>query len=134
MQVGVPKEIKNHEYRVGMTPAGVEMLAKAGHTVFVQKGAGGGTGIADSEYEQAGAKILASAKEVFDKAEMIVNIKEPLDPEFPMLKRGQILFTYLHLAGDRELTRRSLETGFIGIAYETMEREDGSLTLLVPLC
>jgi alanine dehydrogenase len=131
--VGVPKEIKNNEYRVGMTPAGVEMLSKAGHTVFVQKTAGEGTGIADAEFEQAGATILGTADEVFEKADMIIKIKEPLDPEFPRLRKGQILFTYLHLAGDKELTQKTLETGCIGIAYETMEREDGSLPLLVPM-
>ena len=133
MIVGVPKEIKNNEYRVGMTPAGVEMLVKAGHTVFVQKSAGEGTGLADSEYEEAGAKILKTAADVFEKSEMIVKIKEPLEPEFPMLRKGQILFTYLHLAGDRELARKTLETGCVGIAYETMERRDGSLPLLVPM-
>jgi alanine dehydrogenase len=131
--VGVPKEIKNNEYRVGMTPAGVEMLSKAGHTVFVQKTAGEGTGIADSEFEQADATILGTADEVFEKADMIIKIKEPLEPEFPRLRKGQILFTYLHLAGDKELTQKTLETGCIGIAYETMEREDGSLPLLVPM-
>jgi alanine dehydrogenase len=131
--VGIPKEIKNNEYRVGMTPAGVEVLVKEGHTVYVEKTAGAGTGLPDSDYEKAGAKILKTADEVFGKSEMIVKIKEPLDPEFPRLRKGQILFTYLHLAGDKQLTLNTLETGCIGIAYETMERADGSLPLLVPM-
>lgn len=133
MIVGVPGEIKNNEYRVGMTPAGVEVLTQAGHTLYVQKTAGEGTGVADSDYEKAGAVILATADEVFEKSEMIVKIKEPLEPEFPRLKRGQILFTYLHLAGDKELTTKTLETGCIGIAYETMETPQGTLPLLVPM-
>jgi alanine dehydrogenase len=133
LQIGIPKEIKNNEYRVGMTPGGVEMLAKAGHSIVVEKAAGSGTGFADSEYEKAGATILGTADEVFEKADMIIKIKEPLDPEFARLRKGQILFTYLHLAGDKELTTRTLETGCIGIAYETMESRNGSLPLLVPM-
>jgi len=133
VKIGIPKEIKDNEYRVGMTPAGVELLVKAGNTVFIQRSAGEGTAIPDPEYEKAGATILETAAEIYQKADMIVKVKEPLDPEFPMLRKGQILFTYLHLAGDRELTERTLETGCIGIAYETMERKDGSLPLLVPM-
>ncbi len=133
MIIGVPKEIKNHEYRVGMTPAGAELLVEAGHTVYVQKTAGEGTDIGDDEYTSIGAKILPTAKAVFDSAEMIIKIKEPLEPEFPMMREGQVLFTYLHLAGDENLTKKTLETGVVGIAYETMEMEDGSLPLLVPM-
>ncbi len=133
MKVGIPKEIKNNEYRVGMTPAGVEALVAAGHEVFVQKSAGEGTRIPDEDYVRAGAEILPAAKDVFDAADMIVKVKEPLEPEFPLFHRGQILFTYLHLAGDRELTDRVLGLGIVGIAYETMEREDGTLPLLVPM-
>lgn len=133
MLIGIPKEIKNNEYRVGMTPAGVEMLTREGHSVVVQKSAGEGTGFADSEYEVVGAKILDTAADVYGKAEMIIKIKEPVDPEFEIIKKGQILFTYLHLAGERKLTEKTLETGCIGIAYETMERKDGSLPLLVPM-
>jgi alanine dehydrogenase len=114
--IGIPKEIKNNEYRVGMTPAGVEMLVREGHSVVVQKSAGEGTGLSDAEYVEAGATILDTADEVFAKADMIIKIKEPLDPEFPRLRKGQILFTYLHLAGDRTLTEKTLETGCIGIA------------------
>lgn len=133
MIVGIPKEIKNHEYRVGMTPAGVELLVRDGHEVFVEKDAGIGSGFEDADYQAVGASILPGAAEVFEKAEMIIKVKEPLEPEFDMLRQGQILFTYLHLAGDRELTERTLKTGCIGIAYETMEDERGRLPLLTPM-
>ena len=133
MKVGVPKEIKNNEYRVGMTPAGVEMLVKAGHEVFVQKGAGEGSRISDEDYTRAGAKILETAKDVFDSAEMIVKVKEPLEPEFDLFHDDQILFTYLHLAGDRNLTERLMKCPIIAIAYETMQKPNGELPLLVPM-
>lgn len=133
MQVGITREIKNNEYRVGMTPAGVELLARAGHSVFVQAGAGEGTGIPDSEYAAGGATVLPAAKQVFERCEMIIKVKEPIGPEFEMMRRGQIWFTYLHLAGDRDLARKTVATGVVGIAYETMERPDGSLPLLVPM-
>ncbi|MCX7702691.1 MAG: alanine dehydrogenase [Planctomycetota bacterium] len=134
MKVGVPKEIKNNEYRVGMTPSGVEMMTSAGHQVFVQKGAGEGSHIPDSDFVKAGAEILPDAKAVFEAADMIVKVKEPLEPEFALFKKGQILFTYLHLAGDENLTKRLLNLNkIIGIAYETMEAPDGSLPLLTPM-
>ena len=133
MIIGIPKEIKNHEYRVGMTPAGVELLVHAGHTVFVEKGAGLGSGLEDAEYTAVGGKMLGTAAEVFDKAEMVIKVKEPLEPELKMLKKGQLLFTYLHLAGDEKLTKRILETGCVGIAYETMEDPNGRLPLLIPM-
>jgi len=133
MIVGIPKEIKNHEYRVGMTPAGVELLTRADHEVNVETGAGAGSGFEDSQYEAVGARILPTAAEVFDKSEMVIKVKEPIGPEFDMLGKGQILFTYLHLAGDEELTRRTLDTGCVGIAYETMKDEAGRLPLLVPM-
>ncbi|TET38517.1 MAG: alanine dehydrogenase [Planctomycetota bacterium] len=133
MIIGIPKEIKNHEYRIGMTPAGVELLVQAGHTCFVQTRAGEGPGFIDDDYKAAGAEILPEAKDVFDKAEMIIKIKEPVGPEFSMMKKGQIWYTYFHLAGDVELTKKTLETGVIAIAYETMEAEDGSLPLLIPM-
>ncbi len=107
MKVGIPKEIKDNEYRVGMTQAGVELLVKAGHPVFVQVGAGEGTAIDDTEYQKAGATILQTAAEIYQNAEMIVKVKEPLEHEFPMLRKDHILFTYLHLASDRELTIRT---------------------------
>jgi alanine dehydrogenase len=133
MIIGIPKEIKNHEYRVGMTPAGVDMLCAAGHTVYVEKGAGGGSGFGDDEYTAVGAKLLGTAAEIFDTAGMIIKVKEPLDPELKMLKQGHVLFTYLHLAGDEKLTKRILETGCVGIAYETMVDPRGRLPLLMPM-
>lgn len=133
MKVGVPKEIKDNEYRVGMTPSGVEQMVAEGHEVYIQKGAGEGSHIPDEDYTKAGAKILPDAKSVFETADMIVKIKEPLEPEFPLFKEGQILFTYLHLACSEELTKNVLATKVIGIAYETMEMDDGSLPLLVPM-
>jgi alanine dehydrogenase len=133
VKIGIPKEIKNNEYRVGMTPAGVDVLVSEGHELYVETKAGTGTGFEDADYEKVGAKILGTADEVFKTADMIIKIKEPLDPEFPRLRKGQILFTYLHLAGDKQLTLNTLETGCIGIAYETMESKNGSLPLLVPM-
>ena len=133
MKVGIPKEIKEKEYRVGMTPAGVDLLKEAGHTVFVEKSAGLGTGISDSDYKSAGAEILPTAKDVFDKSEMIVKVKEPLEPEFGLFREGHLLFTYLHLAGDINLTKTLMDCKIVGIAYETMEEEDGTLPLLVPM-
>ena len=133
MIIGIPKEIKNHEYRVGIIPAGVELLVDTGHKVYVQTRAGEGPGIGDDEYKAAGAEILPTAEDVFNKAEMIIKIKEPVGPEFSMMRKGQIWFTYFHLAGDVELTKKTLETGVVGIAYETMEAENGSLPLLVPM-
>ncbi len=133
MKVGIPKEIKKDEYRVGMPPAGVELLIQAGHTVTVEKNAGQGTGIPDSDYEMVGAEILPTAEDVFEKSEMIIKIKEPLEPEFSLLREDQLLFTYLHLAGDIKLTKKLLDLKIVGIAYETMEEEDGTLPLLVPM-
>jgi alanine dehydrogenase len=133
MIVGIPREIKNHEYRVGMTPSGVELLVAAGHKVIVETEAGRGSGISDEEYTAVGALIQTSASAVFEQAEMVVKVKEPLTPELDMLKPGQILFTYLHLAGSENLTRRILDTGCIGIAYETMADTNGRLPLLVPM-
>jgi len=131
--VGVPKEIKNHEYRVAIVPAGVKALADAGHQVFIQEGAGVGSGISDEEYAAAGATILPSAAEVYERAEMIMKVKEPLPEEYDLLSEGQILYTYLHLAPAPELTAALLDRKVIGIAYETIELEDGSLPLLTPM-
>ncbi len=133
MIVGVPKEIKNKENRVGMVKAGVLALTQNGHQVIVQSGAGTGVGISDEDYEQSGAKILPSAKEVYDQAEMIVKVKEPLPEEYSLLKEGQILFTYLHLAADERLTKALMERKIVGIAYETIQPADGSLPLLSPM-
>lgn len=133
MKVGVPREIKNHEYRVGMVPAGVHALTQAGHQVYVEVGAGLGSGILDEDFEQAGARLLASAKEVFDTADMIVKVKEPQPAEFGLIKKDQIVYTYFHFAASRELTEGMLKTGAVCIAYETMEDKRGTLPLLTPM-
>ena len=131
MIVGVPKEIKNEEYRVAVTPIGVRELVRAGHGVLVEKGAGIGSGFADGAYVKAGAKVTPAA-EVFAKAEMIVKVKEPLKSEWPKFSDGQILYTYLHMAADRKLTEGLLKTGVRAIAYETIETEHGH-PLLAPM-
>lgn len=133
MLVGVPKEIKNQEYRVGLTPEAVRELVKHGHSVIAETNAGAGIGCADQDYEKAGAKIAGTAKEVFDKAEMIVKVKEPQAGECKMLKKGQILFTYLHLAPDPEQAKGLAESGCTAIAYETVTDDRGQLPLLAPM-
>jgi alanine dehydrogenase len=133
MLIGVPKEIKNHEYRVGLVPSSVKDLVHAGHEVIVQTGAGAGIGSSDDEYVQAGARIIGTAKEVFEKAEMIVKVKEPQLVECEMLRPGQLLFTYLHLAPDPEQTAALIKSGATAIAYETVTAEDRSLPLLTPM-
>lgn len=133
MIVGVPKEIKDNEYRVGLTPAGAAVLVQDGHDVYVQRGAGLGSGLADDLYVQAGAKMLDSAAAVFDTAELIIKVKEPQTVEVNMMREGQILFTYLHLAPAPELTKQMLEKKISGIAYETIQLDDGSLPLLRPM-
>jgi alanine dehydrogenase len=133
MIIGVPKEIKNKENRVGMVIAGVRSLTTAGHKVLVQKYAGVGAGISDDDYRKAGATIIDGAKEIFEKADMIVKVKEPLPEEIPYLREGQILYTYLHLAADERLTKALLERKIVGIAYETIESPDGTLPLLAPM-
>lgn len=133
MQIGVPKETKNHEYRVGLTPASVRELVARGHAVTVQKDAGAEIGLADEDYENAGARIAGDARAVFETAELIVKVKEPQPPEIAMLREGQTLFTYLHLAPDPEQARGLLESGCIAIAYETVTGEDGGLPLLAPM-
>ena len=133
MIVGLPKEIKDNEYRVGLTPAGVRALHEAGHTVVVEKNAGEGSGFEDSLYQKAGASILDSADEVWAKGDMIVKVKEPIAPEYPRMREGQLLFTYLHLAPDRELTKQLVERKVIGVAYETITDRRGTLPLLTPM-
>ncbi len=133
MIVGVPKEIKNKENRVGMVIAGVRALTQAGHKVIVQHNAGMGVGITDDDYRKAGATILEGAKEIYDKADMIVKVKEPLPEEYPLLRENQILYTYLHLAADERLTKALMERKIVGIAYETIQPADGSLPLLAPM-
>lgn len=131
MIVGVPREIKTHEYRVGMTPAGAAELARGGHTVLMENGAGEGSGFADGEYQRAGAQ-LCDKEEVFGRADLIVKVKEPLPGEYGLLRRGQALFTYLHLAPNRSLTEQLLERSVTGIGYETLEKR-GALPLLAPM-
>lgn len=133
MIVGVPKEIKNKENRVGMVIAGVRALTHAGHTVLIEKNAGTGAGISDQDYQNAGAKIIDTPQEIYAKAEMIVKVKEPLPDEYALLREGQILYTYLHLAADERLTKALMERGIVGIAYETIQPADNSLPLLAPM-
>jgi alanine dehydrogenase len=132
MIIGVPKEIKVQEFRVALLPSAAYQLVKRGHQVIVEKNAGAGIGYLDSEYEKAGAKIVADHKEVFAKAELIVKVKEPQESEIPLLRPSQILFTYLHLAADRELTEGLMKSGVTGIAYETVE-VNRRLPLLEPM-
>lgn len=133
MRIGVPKEIKVLEYRVGMVPAGVVELVHDGHEVVVQSGAGAGIGLTDADYEAAGARVVATAKEVFDSADMIVKVKEPQLSECAMLRPDQVLFTYLHLAADPKQTEALVKSGTTAIAYETVTAADGSLPLLTPM-
>ena len=133
MRIGVPKEIKTHEYRVGMTPASVREAVHHGHEVLVETQAGAGIGASDEDYRAAGAEIAATAADVFAAAEMIVKVKEPQAPERKMLRKGQVLFTYLHLAPDPEQARDLMDSGAVCIAYETVTADDGSLPLLAPM-
>ncbi len=132
MIIGVPKEIKEQEYRVALLPSGAYQLIKRGHEVLVERGAGIGAGYPDAEYQQAGAKLLDSHKEIFGRAELIVKVKEPLPGEFPLLRQGQILFTYLHLAASRGLTEALMKSGVTALAYETVE-VNRRLPLLEPM-
>lgn len=133
MIIGVPKEIKNNENRVALTPAGVKEFVSRGHTVYVQATAGNGSGFADDEYIAAGAKMLPTIEDVYSIAEMIIKVKEPIEPEYKLVKKGQLLFTYFHFACDRPLTDAMLESGATCIAYETVRLANGSLPLLVPM-
>ena len=133
MKIGVPKEVKNHEYRVALTPIGVHELVQHGHEVFVEKGAGAGSQIMDEEYVAAGAKILDSADEVWGTAEMVLKVKEPIAEEYHRLREGLTLFTYLHLAADKPLTEELMSRKVTGIAYETVQLPSGSLPLLYPM-
>lgn len=133
MKVGSVKEIKNNEYRVGMTPDNVRSYTQAGHQVLIEDGAGIGSGFATAEYEAAGAKILSSAKDVWQAADMIIKVKEPLQEEYQYFREDLILYTYLHLAADKELTEAMLASGIRGVAYETLMETNGSLPLLAPM-
>jgi alanine dehydrogenase len=131
--VGLPKEIKDNEYRVGLTPAGVRALTDAGHKVIVEKNAGEGSGFEDNLYQRAGAQIIESADDVWAQADMIVKVKEPIQPEYHRMREGQLLFTYLHLAPDKKLTDELLRRKVTGIAYETITDRSGGLPLLTPM-
>ncbi|QGQ23171.1 alanine dehydrogenase [Gimesia benthica] len=133
MIIGVPREIKQDEYRVALIPVGAEELTAAGHTVLVERGAGQGSGIPDELYEENGAEIVETAQEIFSRADMIIKVKEPQPSEWPLLRPSQILFTYFHFAADEKLTRGFLETGATAVAYETLEGKNGQLPLLTPM-
>jgi alanine dehydrogenase len=133
MIVGVPTEVKTHEYRVSMTPVGVDELVRRGHTVLVQSRAGMGSGFPDKDFLEAGATIVESPAEIFSRAELIVKVKEPLAAERAMMHEGQVMFTYFHFAADRELTEGFLKTGAVAIAYETITDRNGRLPLLTPM-
>jgi len=133
MRIGVPTEIKTKEFRVGLTPAGAATLSKLGHQVMIERGAGLGSGLSDEEYQKAGAEIVADRADVWGRADMVVKVKEPIAPEFPLMREGQILFTYLHLAAAQELGAELLKRRVSGVAYETIETPDGKLPLLTPM-
>ncbi len=133
MIIGVPKEIKANENRIAIVPAGVEILVQRGHQVLIEQGAGIGSGFNDDAYRQAGAEIVAAAPEIYRKADMIMKVKEPLPQEYPLIGKGQIVFTYFHFAASAELTHAMIKSGAVCIAYETVEAADGSLPLLIPM-
>ena len=133
MQIGVLKEIKTKENRVAMTPAGVEQMTAHGHSVQVEKSAGEGSGFSDTDYQTAGATIVGTPQEIYRDCEMVMKVKEPLAVEYPMIRKGQVLFTYFHFAAARELTQAIVDSGSIAVAYETVERADRSLPLLMPM-
>src|SRR5256714_428343 len=133
MIVGVPKEIKTDEYRVAMIPVGAEELTRAGHRVLIQSGAGQGSGISDEQYSQNGAEIVADAAQIWQRADLVVKVKEPLPAEWPSMRAGQILFTYFHFAADEALTRAVMESGVTAVAYETIRDARGALPLLTPM-
>ena len=133
MKVGVPTEIKNHEYRVAITPSGVHELVRHGHEVSVEAGAGLGSSISDAEFIAAGAGIASGPDQVWSEAEMILKVKEPIAAEYDRMQQGQLLFTYLHLAANRDCTHALLNRGVTGIAYETVQLPNGQLPLLAPM-
>lgn len=133
MIIGVPKEIKNNENRVALTPAGTQELVKRGHTVYVQSAAGVGSGFSDEQYAKAGAKMINDTAEIFGLSEMIIKVKEPIEQEYKLIKRDQLVFTYFHFASYEPLTKSMIESGAVCLAYETVERADGGLPLLIPM-
>lgn len=133
MIIGVPKEIKTHENRVALLPGGVTALKRNGHDVLIEKGAGVGSGHPDKEYTAAGAEIISDVEEIWKRAGMIMKVKEPVEVEYPRMREGQIIFTYFHFAASRRLTEAVVDSGAVAIAYETVEKSDGSLPLLIPM-
>jgi alanine dehydrogenase len=133
VKVGIPREVKNHEYRVAITPAGVHEFIRAGHEVFVEAGAGLGSSITDDEFAKAGARILGTADDVWGAADLVLKVKEPVEEEYHRMREGQVLFTYLHLAASKECTDALIDRKVTGIAYETVEMPDRSLPLLAPM-
>ena len=133
MIIGVPKEIKTNENRIALVPAGAELLSARGHTVYVEKDGGGGSGFTDAQYTAAGARILATAEEVWARADMIMKVKEPIAVEWPRMRKGQVIYTYFHFAAAEELTRGVIASGAVAIAYETVQLPSGELPLLTPM-
>lgn len=133
MIIGIPREVKDNEYRVALTPEGARELTRAGHQVLLEKGAGGGSSLFEDRYIRAGAEILATADEVWSQAEMILKVKEPVEQEYHRMRKGQILFTYLHLAASRDCTQALIDEQILGVAYETVQDEHGRLPLLAPM-
>ncbi|MBS1518812.1 MAG: alanine dehydrogenase [Bacteroidetes bacterium] len=133
MKIGVPKEIKPNENRVALTPIGAEVLKRHGHKVYVETNAGRGSGFSDADYKRSGASILKKAKEVFDTADMIMKVKEPIKPEYSLIRKNQVVFTYFHFASSKELTEAIIKSKCIAIAYETVQKDDHSLPLLIPM-
>ena len=133
MIVGVPREVKSDEYRVAMLPVGAEELTASGHTLLFEAGAGLGSGIADAQYAEAGATIVQNASEIWDRADLVVKVKEPQSSEWPLMRKGQVLFTYFHFAADEKLTRAVIASGITAIAYETIRDAAGRLPLLTPM-
>ncbi|MEZ4690990.1 MAG: alanine dehydrogenase [Ignavibacteria bacterium] len=133
MKIGVPKEIKTNENRVALTPVGAEVLKKHGHEIFIETNAGMGSGFNDGDYKKAGAKILKTPKQVFDTADMIMKVKEPIKPEYNLIRENQVVFTYFHFASSKDLTDAMMKNKCIAIAYETVQKADGSLPLLIPM-
>ena len=133
MRVGIPTEIKNNEYRVAITPAGVSELVRRGHEVLIQSGAGNGSAITDADFTSAGAMVVRGADEVWQRADLLLKVKEPIEPEYSQMRKGQVLFTYLHLAASRACTDALLASGTTSIAYETVQTADGALPLLAPM-
>ncbi|MGN6506156.1 MAG: alanine dehydrogenase, partial [Tepidisphaeraceae bacterium] len=133
MRIGIPKEIKSDEYRVGIMPVGADTLVKAGHEVWIEAGAGMGSGFADEDYAAAGARLVGSAREIFDSCDMVMKVKEPQPAEISQFRAGQIIFTYFHFAASQELTRTCMDAGITAIAYETIKDRRGQLPLLTPM-